>query len=67
MVSPGWTPVERHAGADPVELASHRARVPLGRMGLPGDVAAMVAFLASDAASYATGQNFAVNGGRTYR
>jgi 3-oxoacyl-[acyl-carrier protein] reductase len=67
MVSPGWTPVERHAGVDPIELASHLTRVPLARMGLPADVAAMVVFLASDAASYTTGQNFAVNGGRTYR
>jgi 3-oxoacyl-[acyl-carrier protein] reductase len=39
------------------------AHVPLGRMGTPDDVAAAVCFLASDEASYITGQVLAVNGG----
>ena len=39
------------------------AQVPLGRLGTPGDVAAAVCFLASDEASYITGQILAVNGG----
>jgi 3-oxoacyl-[acyl-carrier protein] reductase len=34
-------------------------------MGVPEDVAAIVAFLASDAAGFITGQKFAVNGGNT--
>ena len=37
--------------------------VPMGRMGRPEDVAAAVAFLASEAASYITGQVVPVNGG----
>lgn len=37
--------------------------VPLGRMGTPAEVAAVVAFLASDAASYVSGQIIGVNGG----
>ena len=39
------------------------ARIPLGRLGTPDDVAAAVCFLASDEASYITGQVLAVNGG----
>jgi 3-oxoacyl-[acyl-carrier protein] reductase len=38
-------------------------RIPLGRMGEPEEVAAAVAFLASDAAGYITGQTIHVNGG----
>ena len=39
------------------------AQVPLGRLGTPADVASAVCFLASDEASYITGQILAVNGG----
>jgi 3-oxoacyl-[acyl-carrier protein] reductase len=39
------------------------ARIPLGRLGTPDDVAAAVAFLASDEAAYITGHVLAVNGG----
>jgi 3-oxoacyl-[acyl-carrier protein] reductase len=39
------------------------AQIPLGRIGRPSDVAAAVCFLASDEASYITGQVIAVNGG----
>jgi 3-oxoacyl-[acyl-carrier protein] reductase len=60
LVQPGWIPVERHAGLD---TSGYAAEVPLGRLGTPEDVAAMVAFLASDAASFVTGQRITVNGG----
>ena len=39
--------------------------VPLGRMGLPEDIAKVVGFLCSDAADYVTGQVIAVDGGMT--
>jgi 3-oxoacyl-[acyl-carrier protein] reductase len=66
MVSPGWTPVERHEGTDPQDYARHVAQVPLGRLGRRADVAGTVVFVASPAAVYITGQNFLVNGGRSY-
>jgi len=42
-------------------------RIPLGRAGEPGDVAGLVAFLASDDAAYITGQAIHVNGGTILR
>ena len=42
---------------------AERRAIPLGRLAEPGEIAAVVAFLASDAASFMTGQTVAVNGG----
>jgi 3-oxoacyl-[acyl-carrier protein] reductase len=38
-------------------------RIPAGRMGSPGEIAAAVAFLASDEAAYITGETLQINGG----
>lgn len=43
--------------------AGIRSRIPLGRVGLPEDTASVCAFLASDAASYITGEAINVSGG----
>ncbi|MEA2542852.1 MAG: 3-oxoacyl-[acyl-carrier protein] reductase [Acidobacteriaceae bacterium] len=65
LVAPGWIPTERHADASQEDLESYAANVPMNRMGTPEDVAKVVAFLASDAAGFITGQRFSVNGGNT--
>jgi len=65
LVAPGWIPTERHAGVDEAEMQEYIAGVPLRRMGLAEEVGRVVAFLASDAASFVNGQKIAVNGGNT--
>ena len=52
-----------HRAMAPGALDAQLARIPLGRIGLPDDVAAAVAFLASSAAGYITGQALHVSGG----
>ena len=52
---------------DPERIGELEATIPLGRMGTPDDIAAAVAYLASDAASWVTGQLIMVAGGRTQR
>jgi NAD(P)-dependent dehydrogenase (short-subunit alcohol dehydrogenase family) len=44
-------------------LRDYGARLPLGRVGSGEDVAELIAFLASDAAAYITGQSIAIDGG----
>ena len=60
-VSPGLIETPMSAGAFGDDFM--KSAIPLQRMGGPGDVAAAVAFLASEAASYITGQVVPVNGG----
>jgi len=65
-VSPGWTNTEPVAAAlaeDPVERARILAVHPLGRIAEPAEIAAVICFLASDAASFVTGAEWAVDGG----
>lgn len=50
---------------DPTFVPMVQSRVPLGRLGLPEDVAGVVLLLASDAGNYITGQTFFIDGGWT--
>jgi 3-oxoacyl-[acyl-carrier protein] reductase len=64
-VAPGWIPTERTVDASEADRESYIAGVPMGRMGLAEEVGNVVAFLASDASSFVTGQKISVNGGNT--
>jgi 3-oxoacyl-[acyl-carrier protein] reductase len=64
-IAPGATWNQRWAQRDPVQVEAVRQRIPLGRIGQPSDIAAAAAFLASDEASYITGQVIYVDGGIT--
>ena len=63
-VAPGFVPVERHEDVGAVERAAYVASTPAGRFGTPDDVANAVAFFASDAAGYVTGQRLVLDGAR---
>jgi glucose 1-dehydrogenase len=64
-VAPGAieTPINTKLLNDPEKLGALLKNIPLGRLGQPGDVAALVAFLASADADYVTGTTFFVDGG----
>ena len=64
-VAPGFTRKDAsgHSALDPAQWAAVVAKIPLGRLGTPEDVAQAVAFLASPEAGYITGQVLHVNGG----
>jgi NAD(P)-dependent dehydrogenase (short-subunit alcohol dehydrogenase family) len=63
-VAPGTVQTEIHArGGDPERPARIAARIPLGRVGAPEEVAAAILWLLSDAAAYVTGSILTVAGG----
>ena len=62
-VAPGFIETDMTRDLPDAHKESLLANVPLGRLGQPEEVAAVVAFLASDAAAYVTGSTLHVNGG----
>jgi 3-oxoacyl-[acyl-carrier protein] reductase len=62
-VAPGYVETDIVEDLLPGVKQSIMDRVPIGRFGFPEEIAAMVGFIASDAASYVTGQAIAVDGG----
>jgi 3-oxoacyl-[acyl-carrier protein] reductase len=65
LVAPGFVPTERHGDVPAATRDAYAERVPLARMGDATEIAAAVAFLASERAGYVTGQRISVNGGNT--
>jgi 3-oxoacyl-[acyl-carrier protein] reductase len=63
VVAPGWITTEWLAGADEATRRRVAEATPLGRPGMPDDVASAVVFLASPAAAFITGETLLVGGG----
>lgn len=66
-IAPGRVDTERlrDVYGDAGPSAEDLAQIPVGRLGLPGEIASVVAFLASDRAAYVTGTVLPVDGGLT--
>ena len=62
-VAPGFIDTDMTRALGTAQRDALQTQIPLGRLGEPEDVAAAVAFLASDAGQYITGETIHVNGG----
>jgi len=62
-VSPGYVETEMVAAIREDVKQQIVAQIPAGRLGKPEEIAAIVAYLASDDAAYVTGANLSINGG----
>ncbi|MBN2753973.1 MAG: SDR family oxidoreductase, partial [Candidatus Goldbacteria bacterium] len=68
-ISPGWIEVsdfkKKRDFKEPVHSEADRLQHPVGRVGVPSDIAQLALYLVSDKAGFITGQNFTVDGGMT--
>ncbi len=62
-VAPGFIETDMTAALPEAQQQALLAQIPLGHLGKPSDIAAVVAFLAGPGAAYVTGQEWHVNGG----
>ena len=62
-VAPGFIDTDMTRALADAQRDTLQSQIPLGRLGEPDDIAATVAFLASDAGQYITGETIHVNGG----
>jgi 3-oxoacyl-[acyl-carrier protein] reductase len=63
VVAPGFIQTDMTDELTDEQKAATLANVPANRLGQPNEIAAAVAYLASDAAAYVTGETLHVNGG----
>ena len=63
-ITPGYIGTDMVAAMPEAALQRVIAGIPVGRLGKPEEIAAMVVFLASEQGAFATGATFAVNGGQ---
>jgi len=64
-INPGWIEIERTQAELGDDYKYTQDIHPLGRLGKPSDVAGLAAFLASDDASFITGESILIDGGRS--
>ncbi|MDO8180002.1 MAG: acetoacetyl-CoA reductase [Undibacterium sp.] len=63
-IAPGYCDTDMVSAVTPEILQNIISSIPVGRLGSPGDIARMVAFLAAEDAGFVTGATFDVNGGQ---
>jgi 3-oxoacyl-[acyl-carrier protein] reductase len=63
IIAPGFIDTDMTRALNEAQRAGLSSQIPLGRLGLPADIAAAAAFLASAEAGYITGETLHVNGG----
>ncbi|MCB1538206.1 MAG: 3-oxoacyl-[acyl-carrier-protein] reductase [Rhodospirillales bacterium] len=62
-IAPGFIATAMTGALDDKQKAAIDSQIPMGRMGVPAEIAAAAVYLASDEAAYVTGQTLHVNGG----